>query len=100
MSYGLTTRQRELLAYLKERETCPSFEEMQAALGLHSKSGVHRLLQALEERGYIRRQYHRARSIEVVSDRGLSDIDTSVLVSELNARGFFTTMFEQARRVA
>lgn len=64
--YGLTARARELLVYLSERDTCPSFEEMQAALGLASKSGVYRLIEQLERRGYIRRQPGMARSIEII----------------------------------
>ncbi|HEY0418549.1 MAG TPA: transcriptional repressor LexA, partial [Acetobacteraceae bacterium] len=44
----------------------PSFEEMKAALNLRSKSGIHRLISALEERGFLRRHHHRARALEVV----------------------------------
>ncbi|HEY1245833.1 MAG TPA: transcriptional repressor LexA [Hyphomicrobiaceae bacterium] len=66
----LTTKQKELLAFIHERlqETGvpPSFEEMKEALDLQSKSGVHRLIMALEERGFIRRLPHRARAIEVI----------------------------------
>jgi repressor LexA len=66
----LTTKQKELLAFIHERlqETGvpPSFEEMKDALDLQSKSGVHRLIMALEERGFIRRLPHRARAIEVI----------------------------------
>jgi repressor LexA len=66
----LTTKQKELLVFIHERlqETGvpPSFEEMKEALDLQSKSGVHRLIMALEERGFIRRLPHRARAIEVI----------------------------------
>lgn len=66
----LTKKQFELLIYIndKMRETgiAPSFDEMKAALDLRSKSGIHRLINALEERGFIRRMAHRARAIEVV----------------------------------
>lgn len=65
--FGLTARQRELWMYLSERETCPSFEEMRAALGLKARSGIHRLLGGLEERGFIRRIPHRPRAIELLS---------------------------------
>lgn len=65
MIMGLTRRQRELLTYLRTREIAPSFSEMQGVLGLSSKSGVHRLIEALEERGYITRSPNRARSIEL-----------------------------------
>ncbi|HEY0291073.1 MAG TPA: transcriptional repressor LexA [Hansschlegelia sp.] len=66
----LTRKQYELLRFiherLKESGVPPSFEEMKDALGLQSKSGVHRLIMALEERGFIRRLPNRARALEVV----------------------------------
>ena len=65
----LTRRQFELLMFINERikETgiAPSFDEMKDAIDLRSKSGVHRLISALEERGFIRRLSHRARALEV-----------------------------------
>jgi repressor LexA len=66
----LTAKQRELLQFitvrLEESGISPSFEEMKEALDLRSKSGVHRLISALEERGFIRRLPNRARALEVV----------------------------------
>jgi len=66
----LTSKQVELLRFIHERirrdGVPPSFEEMKAALDLRSKSGIHRLITALEERGFIRRLPHRARALEVV----------------------------------
>ncbi|HKT15271.1 MAG TPA: transcriptional repressor LexA [Allosphingosinicella sp.] len=66
----LTRKQHELLCYIHDRlaETgvSPSFEEMKDALDLKSKSGVHRLISALEERGFIRRLPNRARALEVL----------------------------------
>ena len=66
----LTAKQRELLLFidgrLKEGGISPSFDEMREALDLKSKSGVHRLISALEERGFIRRLPNRARALEVV----------------------------------
>jgi len=66
----LTFKQHELLLFIQRRleETgiSPSFEEMKEALDLKSKSGVHRLISALEERGFIRRLPNRARALEVV----------------------------------
>jgi repressor LexA len=66
----LTRKQHELLLYidkhLGETGVSPSFEEMKEALDLKSKSGVHRLISALEERGFIRRLPNRARALEVV----------------------------------
>lgn len=66
----LTQRQLQLLtyihAYVAEHQVPPSFEEMRNALQLKSKSGVHRLISGLEERGYIRRLAYRARALEIV----------------------------------
>ncbi|USI71771.1 transcriptional repressor LexA [Sphingomonas morindae] len=66
----LTRKQHELLLFIHDRleadGVSPSFEEMKAALDLKSKSGVHRLIRALEERSFIRRLPNRARALEVV----------------------------------
>lgn len=66
----LTRKQHELLMFIHERikETgvSPSFDEMKEALDLASKSGIHRLITALEERGFLRRLAHRARALEVI----------------------------------
>ena len=66
----LTRKQHELICFINDRlaETgvSPSFEEMKDALDLKSKSGVHRLISALEERGYLRRLPNRARALEVL----------------------------------
>lgn len=66
----LTRKQHELLVFidrhLKETGFSPSFEEMKNALNLRSKSGIHRLISALEERGFLARRHHRARALEVV----------------------------------
>ena len=66
----LTKKQNELLIYihqnLRETGVAPSYEEMKDALDLRSKSGIHRLINALEERGFIRRLAHRARAIEII----------------------------------
>lgn len=68
----LTAKQRDLLIFLKsyqaEHEHAPSFDEMKNAIGLKSKSGIHRLVSALEERGYIRRLANRARAIEIIDE--------------------------------
>lgn len=68
----LTAKQHELIRFIQQRleETgiSPSFEEMKAALDLKSKSGVHRLISALEERGFIRRLPNRARALEVLKN--------------------------------
>src|SRR5437763_17039652 len=66
----LTRKQRELLLYINQRLTAtgvsPSFDEMKDALNLKSKSGIHRLVSGLEERGFIRQLPRRARALEVV----------------------------------
>ena len=66
----LTKKQHELLLFiskkLAESSVSPSFDEMKDALDLKSKSGIHRLITALEERGFIRRLPHRARALEVI----------------------------------
>ena len=66
----LTRKQMELLDFIKNRMdrdgVPPSFDEMKEALDLRSKSGIHRLITALEERGFIRRLAHRARALEII----------------------------------
>lgn len=65
----LTAKQHELLIFIQHRLDAdgisPSFEEMKDALGLKSKSGIHRLISALEERGFLRRLPNRARALEI-----------------------------------
>lgn len=65
----LTKKQRDLLIYIhnhmQDGDIAPSFEEMKDALGLKSKSGIHRLIRGLEERGYLERLPHRARALEI-----------------------------------
>ena len=66
----LTRKQHQLLIFINEHlngtGVAPSFDEMKDALGLKSKSGIHRLISGLEERGFIRRLAHRARALEVL----------------------------------
>jgi len=66
----LTHKQKELLTLISDRLAIdgipPSFDEMKDALGLRSKSGIHRLIMALEERGFIKRLPHRARALEIM----------------------------------
>src|ERR1700680_4901017 len=66
----LTRKQHELLMFINQRlaatGVAPSFDEMKDALNLRSKSGIHRLISGLEERGFIRRLPHRARALEVI----------------------------------
>jgi repressor LexA len=80
----LTAKQRELLLFidarLKENGISPSFDEMREALDLKSKSGVHRLISALEERGFIRRLPNRARALEVTK---LPEVRTTSTVTPI-----------------
>ena len=66
----LTKKQHELLLYIQKhlsaKGVSPSFDEMKEALGLRSKSGIHRLITGLVERGFIRRLPHRARAVEIL----------------------------------
>jgi repressor LexA len=82
----LTAKQRELIVFIQQRleETgiSPSFEEMKEALDLKSKSGVHRLISALEERGFLRRLPNRARALEVIREPGDTTPARSAAVSD------------------
>ncbi|HEX2654890.1 MAG TPA: transcriptional repressor LexA [Xanthobacteraceae bacterium] len=88
----LTRKQLELLRFiherLKEAGVPPSFDEMKEALDLRSKSGIHRLITALEERGFIRRLPNRARAIEVVR------LPEAVGQGPGRARGFTPSVIE------
>ena len=76
----LTVKQKKLLEYInsfqKKNGVTPSYEEMKAALDLKSKSGIHRLILALEERGFLKRLAHKARALEVIKD-GISSVKIS-----------------------
>jgi len=83
----LTAKQRELLMFIRERlgedGVSPSFDEMREALDLKSKSGVHRLISALEERGFIRRLPNRARALEVLK---LPETATNLVAASVPAQ--------------
>jgi repressor LexA len=91
----LTRKQHELLIFidrhLKSTGFSPSFEEMKEALELKSKSGIHRLISALEERGFLRRRHHRARALEVV--RLPDDMAARAPVAETRAEPAAGTAF-------
>ena len=76
----LTKKQKELLNYIQKFQSkngvTPSYEEMKSALNLKSKSGIHRLILALEERGFVKRLAHKARALEIIKD-GISNIKVS-----------------------
>ena len=88
----LTRKQHELLMYihqrLKESGIPPSFDEMKDALDLRSKSGIHRLVKALEERGFIRRLPNRARALEVLR------MPESAIAGAARGRGFAPAVIE------
>lgn len=73
----LTKKQRDLLLYINERmrtgDIAPSFDEMKDALGLKSKSGIHRLISGLVERGYLERLPNRARALQVIKLPDMGD---------------------------
>ncbi len=92
----LTKRQSDLFNFLKAesgKDCPPSFEEMRIALGLKSKSAIHRLVEALAERGFIRRIPNRARCIELVENptihvsRNLRHFTNQTLAEEARHRG-------------
>ena len=84
----LTRKQNELLTYLRnhieQHDVPPSFDEMRNALGLASKSGIHRLISGLEERGYIRRLANRARAIQILEPSNKSSIAARAVESTTN----------------
>lgn len=88
---GLTPQQSRLLTYLRSYldssgGVAPCFSEMMAHMGATSKSAIHRLLSALEERGHIRRIPARARAIELVDQSDLSGVSVRALLAELRRR--------------
>jgi repressor LexA len=95
----LTPKQKELLMYIHSRLSAsgvpPSFDEMKEALELKSKSGIHRLITALEERGFIRRLPHRARALEIVKlPESMADSDPR---AERARRAFTPNVIEGSR---
>ena len=87
----LTKKQKELFVYLNNyissNDISPSFEEMKNAVNLKSKSGIHRLITSLEQRGYIKRLKHKARAMEITKNlpnKNLNNIESSNDESSLN----------------
>ena len=95
----LTPKQKELLLFinerLKESGVPPSYDEMKEALDLRSKSGIHRLITALEERGFIRRLPHRARALEIVK---MPEGAQNSFRRSASTRGFAPSVIEGSRR--
>ena len=94
----LTKKQYQLLMFIHKRVqrdgVSPSFDEMKEALDLRSKSGIHRLITALEERGFIRRLAHRARAVEIIR---LPDNIDDELPNRGATRGFRPSVIEGNR---
>lgn len=96
MAMSLTQAQAELLAFIERYQdenggVSPSCEEMRQGIGIASKSGVHRLLTALQERGRIYRPFHRVRAIEILRKQPerppIETFTSNELVAELARRG-------------
>ena len=86
----LTEKQHQLLSFLiehqAEHDISPSFDEMREAVGLASKSGIHRLISGLEERGYIRKLANRARAIEILRHPGAaSKAESNIIQPDFRA---------------
>ena len=97
----LTRKQHELLTYihqhLDEHGISPSFDEMKEALSLKSKSGIHRLITGLEERGFIRRLAHKARALEVLKLPDDAVPGGRVVAAERESGGVIATDFRRRR---
>ena len=99
----LTSKQKELLLFIHDRMQAdgvpPSFDEMKDALDLKSKSGIHRLITALVERGFIRRLPHRARAIEVLKLPETSSVAVAAASTTAEPRriGFQPSVIEGAK---
>ena len=92
----LTKKQKELLDYLtthaEKHDVPPSFDEMRDALGLASKSGIHRLVSGLEERGYIRRLANRARDAPLALASNSCGIESAPPSSSLSAQKLWSVL--------
>ena len=86
--YMLTKKQKELFDYLSnyisENSISPSFEEMKNAVNLKSKSGIHRLITSLEQRGFIKRLKHKARAMEIIKTLA-NNLNNRNHLNELNS---------------
>jgi repressor LexA len=100
----LTKKQYQLLLYIdkyvRDTGTSPSYDEMRDALALRSKSGIHRLITGLEERGFIRRLAHRARAVEIVKLPGLTPTTAANTEAAAEVRRPVVAYTERDRRDA
>ena len=92
----LTEKQHQLLSFLiehqAEHDISPSFDEMREAVGLASKSGIHRLISGLQERGYIRKLANRARAIEILRHPGAaSKTENNIIQPDFGAGNNLST---------
>lgn len=88
----LTEKQYQLLVFINEtineKGFCPSFEEMKNHLNLHSKSGIHRLINSLEQRGFLRRLPNRARALEILSLPADKYVQPTKVMNARKTKGF------------
>jgi len=100
----LTSKQHQLLTFLiehqAEHDISPSFDEMKEAVGLASKSGIHRLISGLEERGYIRKLANRARAIEILRHPGAAGPSGNVIHASFSAQDTGITELPLLGRIA
>ena len=91
----LTKKQKELFDYLNQYilkyKISPSFEEMKKAVNLKSKSGIHRLITSLEQRGFIKRLKHKARAMEITKNLNSRKNKTFILFKFINPTCFYLT---------
>ncbi len=96
----LTEKQHQLLIYINEtvktKGVCPSFEEMKEHLNLHSKSGIHRIISALEQRKFIRRSPNRARAIEVLTLPAEKYVAPVKVMNKRVTKGFSQSVYNVA----
>ena len=100
----LTPKQHKLLMYIddfiKQTGHSPSFEEMKEAVGLKSKSGIHAMLNSLEERGFIRKLAHRARALEVIKTPSQDASSSSVSIANDNLEADFSLQIPLYGKIA
>ena len=93
----LTSKQAKLLDYLtktlKNNNISPSFDEMRKYLGLSSKSGVHRLISSLEERGFIKRLHNKARAIKIIKEEDYTASSLPEKYSSTNGNNYIITIY-------
>ncbi len=83
----LTKKQKNLLLFINKKlrssGVSPSYEEMKQSLNLKSKSGIHRLITSLEERGFIKRLKHKARAMEIINKDNIADENPDLVIDSM-----------------